>query len=616
MYVVTFYSFKGGVGRSMAMMNCAANLVEQGKKVLVVDFDLEAPGLDTFNLDWGIRAIRKGLVDYVIEYLNTDIAPKLDEYVHKGSFKEKSKGELWLLPAGERSSEYHHRLNAINWRHLYEHRDGYLLFENLKAQWKNLLNPDYVLVDSRTGHTDVSGICTRQIPDATVLLFFPNKLNLSGLVPIVKRIREENKNRSKQLRMHFVASNVPDIDDEQSILWKRLQEFRSRLEYEKLAAKIHHYHSLSLLNQEIFAISRPKSRLASEYSELVREIQKLNWQDRLGAISYLKEVTEYAIRPYERSRTYDDSIDETVNIILNHHIDDLEILKGVVIYIERQDQEQALQILQSVWHRFKFKPSYLVMLANFESRAGHIEKSTELAIAATKYKGLSLSELRVIVRLLMSNKTNSVASKTLDSIESWHSVLELFGYELLELVELLSFQRNTLKSAEDLLRRCIQHAECNADDFDDKEIEECQDNLILNLIGQRKFNEAIEYTENLCGKSHNKRRVPETFNLGMAKWGNTQQIPIEEFKFVANSVSLNERDDPNFNQCMSLVYWALDDQNIAQGCLDNAKQKLRFNQFSSWSYLFSRLPDFQKDLEDQQLLLDGEIILPRIISPV
>ncbi|MEM6301295.1 MAG: AAA family ATPase, partial [Pseudomonadota bacterium] len=50
MYTVTFYSFKGGVGRSMAMMNVASELVAAGRRVLVVDFDLEAPGLDTFNL--------------------------------------------------------------------------------------------------------------------------------------------------------------------------------------------------------------------------------------------------------------------------------------------------------------------------------------------------------------------------------------------------------------------------------------------------------------------------------------------------------------------------------------------------------------------------------------
>ena len=48
MYVITFYSFKGGVGRTLALVNVGAHLALQGKSVLLVDFDLEAPGLDSF----------------------------------------------------------------------------------------------------------------------------------------------------------------------------------------------------------------------------------------------------------------------------------------------------------------------------------------------------------------------------------------------------------------------------------------------------------------------------------------------------------------------------------------------------------------------------------------
>ena len=50
MYVTTFYSFKGGVGRSMALANAAVELAQRGRRVLTVDFDLEAPGLDTFDV--------------------------------------------------------------------------------------------------------------------------------------------------------------------------------------------------------------------------------------------------------------------------------------------------------------------------------------------------------------------------------------------------------------------------------------------------------------------------------------------------------------------------------------------------------------------------------------
>jgi MinD-like ATPase involved in chromosome partitioning or flagellar assembly len=44
----TFYSFKGGVGRSMALANVAELLCRYGLKVLIIDFDLEAPGLERF----------------------------------------------------------------------------------------------------------------------------------------------------------------------------------------------------------------------------------------------------------------------------------------------------------------------------------------------------------------------------------------------------------------------------------------------------------------------------------------------------------------------------------------------------------------------------------------
>ena len=46
--IYTFYSFKGGVGRSMALANVAALLAKWGYSVLVVDWDIEAPGIERF----------------------------------------------------------------------------------------------------------------------------------------------------------------------------------------------------------------------------------------------------------------------------------------------------------------------------------------------------------------------------------------------------------------------------------------------------------------------------------------------------------------------------------------------------------------------------------------
>ena len=46
--IITFYSYKGGTGRSMALANVSYLLASWGYKVLLVDWDLEAPGLHNF----------------------------------------------------------------------------------------------------------------------------------------------------------------------------------------------------------------------------------------------------------------------------------------------------------------------------------------------------------------------------------------------------------------------------------------------------------------------------------------------------------------------------------------------------------------------------------------
>jgi MinD-like ATPase involved in chromosome partitioning or flagellar assembly len=46
--LITFYSFKGGVGRTMALANVAVNLCRWDYNVLIIDWDLEAPGLEFF----------------------------------------------------------------------------------------------------------------------------------------------------------------------------------------------------------------------------------------------------------------------------------------------------------------------------------------------------------------------------------------------------------------------------------------------------------------------------------------------------------------------------------------------------------------------------------------
>ena len=82
MYVTTFYSFKGGVGRTMALVKTGVELASRGRKVLLVDFDLEAPGLDTFEAVKPKRTA-PGIVDFVRRNLDTGQAPEVEEFLEK-----------------------------------------------------------------------------------------------------------------------------------------------------------------------------------------------------------------------------------------------------------------------------------------------------------------------------------------------------------------------------------------------------------------------------------------------------------------------------------------------------------------------------------------------------
>ena len=311
MYTITFYSFKGGVGRTLALVNVAAQLAKMGRKVLLVDFDLEAPGLETFDRlrppeyhpvkvtrsvdEGGLISVetrkrytptQPGMVEYVTEYMRSKSAPDVRDYVYSAGPVGKKGGQLWVMPAGRRDARYQSALANIDWLALYRDHEGFLLFEDTKAQWEQEYKPDYVLIDSRTGHTDVEGICTRQLPDAVAMFFFPNEQNLVGLRDVCRRIEgEASSGLMKQIRLHFVMSNVPDLDDEDRVLRRRLEEFKE--EFDGPDAVIHRYESVMLFNQAIFVLDRPKSRLAREYRHLVSSLIIHNPADRDGALRFL-----------------------------------------------------------------------------------------------------------------------------------------------------------------------------------------------------------------------------------------------------------------------------------------------------------------------------------------
>ncbi|WP_424185468.1 KGGVGR-motif variant AAA ATPase [Actinokineospora sp. G85] len=177
--VITFYSYKGGVGRSFALANTAVLLARWGYRVLCVDWDLEAPGLRQYFRDLIPAAPTGGVVDLVADFERDPDSPPVDHIVSLPDH-----GTLDLLVAGRDDDDYAANLQAIDWAGLYALGFGNYL-ERCRQRW--IGKYDFVLIDSRTGISDIGSICTAQLPDRLVLLYTANLQSVLGAVDVARR---------------------------------------------------------------------------------------------------------------------------------------------------------------------------------------------------------------------------------------------------------------------------------------------------------------------------------------------------------------------------------------------------------------------------------------------
>jgi MinD-like ATPase involved in chromosome partitioning or flagellar assembly len=176
--IVTFYSYKGGVGRTFMLANVAVLLAGWRNRVLVVDWDLEAPGLHLYLRS--STPIMKGLIDLIEGY--SEAAP-LDWRRHLMTV-DVGGATVDLLPAGA-TADLGRRVQALNWAELYRRGFGDAL-EAMREAW--LSEYDIILIDSRTGMTDISGICTMQLPDVLVMQGTASDQSYDGLLRVAERV--------------------------------------------------------------------------------------------------------------------------------------------------------------------------------------------------------------------------------------------------------------------------------------------------------------------------------------------------------------------------------------------------------------------------------------------
>ena len=292
---VTFYSYKGGVGRTMALANVAAKLAQEGRRVLLIDFDLEAPGLDAFD-GLGCAKGHPGVVEYVAEYLATGKASPIGPFVRECvPSSTHLRGKLWLMPSGKKDQQYNRDRARINWTDLYDKFDGEHFIENWKADIEKTYTPDYVLIDSRTGLTDVGGVCTLHLPQLVVLFYALNDQNIHGIAGVARAVSKAENTRPPQLLT--VATPVPPMPKERAGL---LQE-RLDLAEKELGVKPHcqiHYDGRVPLKEQILVWDESGSRLTWEYNFLKEKITDYD----VRGLDFLIKESKRAIAELDEER--------------------------------------------------------------------------------------------------------------------------------------------------------------------------------------------------------------------------------------------------------------------------------------------------------------------------
>jgi len=267
--IITFYSYKWGTGRTMSLANLACLLAQQGdgdRSVLAIDWDLEAPGLHLFFRDLLARGTKdrakvepilnegEGLIDLLIEIRkrieqSSSLSTEGGHQQTEGEVSEVLQAidfnrfvlpteipNLYLLKAGRFDEDYARRVNTFNWEGLYNHSPWlFQCFADFLAD-----RYEYVLIDSRTGRTDTSNICTMLMPQKLVVVFTPNRQSLTGVEDLVRQATAYRRKSDdiRPLLVYPLPSRIENSEPERREQWRFGNEELEIAGYQKTFERI------------------------------------------------------------------------------------------------------------------------------------------------------------------------------------------------------------------------------------------------------------------------------------------------------------------------------------------------------------------------------------------
>ena len=216
--ITSFYSYKGGVGRTQLALECAVQLAGRGRRVVFWDLDLEAPGVQRnpslAPLD---RSVRTGTIDVVEAFLRDGAYP--EELVADSllDLPIDGRGSLRFLLPGQLDGDppYDARFAAVDWSGLFDPQrgPGLVLFLRLLTQLEAGGEVDHVIIDGRTGLNELAALCVAEMPNLLVLVTNASEQGRQGTKQVREAVarRRQRDPLARQVRVLPVASMVPGV---------------------------------------------------------------------------------------------------------------------------------------------------------------------------------------------------------------------------------------------------------------------------------------------------------------------------------------------------------------------------------------------------------------------
>jgi MinD-like ATPase involved in chromosome partitioning or flagellar assembly len=171
--IVSIHSFRGGTGKSNTTANVASQVAMVGKRVGVVDTDIQSPGIHVL---FGLDEARMGhtLNEYLRGECTIDeVAYSVPEHLQNDAEpgrKQLAGKSLWLIPSSIKGSEISQVL-----------RDGYdvnKLNQGLQSIRKSL-NLDFLFIDTHPGLNDET-LLSIAISDMLIIILRPDQQDFQG----------------------------------------------------------------------------------------------------------------------------------------------------------------------------------------------------------------------------------------------------------------------------------------------------------------------------------------------------------------------------------------------------------------------------------------------------